>query len=151
MEPLSAVTDEDRYDVVLHVDVDVDLLDTRELRSVRHRLACCEDERLFRRRVAGARQLDADAVQLLDVGRDRRERRHERGLIAERPVSVEPTAQLALLAPRESGDPLRFLRVPLDQRQRLQHRVVDARRDLGALVAPDPRRSLGVALESEPP
>ena len=39
----------------------------------------------------------------------------------------------------------------LDQRERLQHRVVHTRRDLGALVRPDPREALRVLLPSEPP
>ena len=66
-------------------------------------------------------------------------------------VGVEPAAQLPLLAARERGDAARLARVPLDQRQRLQHRVVHARGDVGALVAADPRGALGIALEREPP
>ena len=41
--------------------------------------------------------------------------------------------------------------MPLDQRQRLQHGVVHARGDVGALVAADPGGALGVAVEREPP
>ena len=105
-----------------------------------------------RRRVARARELDADAVELLDVGRRGRERRDERGaVVAERPRGVEPAAQLPLLAPSERGDATRLARVTLDERERLQHRVVDARGDVGALVRADPRGALGVALEREPP
>ena len=49
------------------------------------------------------------------------------------------------------ADPPRLVRMPLDQRQRLQHGVVHARRDVRALLAADPRRALGVAVEREPP
>jgi len=41
--------------------------------------------------------------------------------------------------------------VTLDERQRLQHRVVDARSHVGALVRADARGALGIALEREPP
>ena len=122
----------------VHLGVDVDLLDPGELRGVRHRLARGEHER--RRRPGSRRRWPArrDAVQLLDVGRDRaRARRRARRTRRRAVVAVEPAAQLALLPPRERRDAPRLLRVPLDQRERLQHRVVHARRDLGALVAAD--------------
>ena len=135
--------------------VDVDLLDACELGRVRHRLAGCEDdgaERPVDGTVARARDLDANAVKLLDVAGGRRERRHERGVrVADRLVAVEPAAELALLPARQRGDAARLVRVALDQRQRLQHRVVHARGDVGALVAADPGGALGVAVDREPP
>src|SRR6185436_6620011 len=117
-----------------------------------HRLAGGEHDGVLRRRIARAGELDANAVELLDVGRGRRERRNERGaVVAERPRSVEPAAQLSLLAPRQRGDAARLARVTLDQRQRLQHGVVDALGHLGALVRADAGGALGVALERKPP
>ena len=142
-KPDAAVADEHRDLVVGHLDVDVDLLDARELGGVRHRLARGEHDRAVGRRrgVARARELDAHAGSVLDVGRRGRERRDERGaVVPERPVGVEPAAQLALLPARERGDAVRLARVPLDERERLEHRVVDARGDVGALLAADPGR-----------
>ena len=91
-------------------------------------------------RVARARQLDAHAEHVLHVRCRGRERRDDRGaVVPERPVGVEPAAQLALLAACERGDALRLVGVALDERERLEHRVVDARGDVGALLAADPR------------
>ena len=152
IEAGAAIAHEDGDLLVRHVRVDVDLLDAGELCRVRHRLARGEHDRGLRWRITGARELDADAVELLDVGRGGRERRDERrAVVAERPRGVEPAAQLALLAPCERGDTTRLARVTLDQRQRLQHRVVHALGHLGALIGADARRALGVALQREPP
>ena len=73
------------------------------------------------------------------------------GWFAHRAVAVEPAAQLPLLPARERGHAPRVVRVPLDQRQRLEHGVVDARRHVGSLLAADPRGALGVALDGKPP
>ena len=103
-------------------------------------------------RIARVRELDADAVEVLDVSRCGRERRDEGGaVVAQRPRAVEPASQLPLLAPGQRGDATRLTRVTLDERERLQHRVVDAGSDVGALVRPDARGALGIALEREPP
>ena len=139
--------------VVVGLGVDRDLVGARELRRVRHRLARGEHDGahvVVERAVAAARELDAHAVQLLDLGGRVRERADER--VARRgAVAVEPAAQLALLPPRERGDAARLVGVALDQRERLQHRVVHARGDLGALLDADARRALGVALARELP
>ena len=105
VEAGAAVAHEDRDLLVGDLGVDVDLLDARELGRVRHRLARCQhdgaDGRVDRA-VARARELDAHAVELLDVARCRRERRHERGvLVADRLVVVQPAAELALLPARQ--------------------------------------------------
>src|SRR2546429_261686 len=85
-----------------------------------------------RRFIAAARELAAHPVQLLDVRHGGRERGDERGaVVAERPVRIQPAPQLAFLPARERGDAARLARMPLDERQRLQHRVVDARGDVG--------------------
>ena len=101
VEARAAVAHEHAHRVVRHLDVDVDLLDARELGGVRHRLPCREHERAHGRvdgAVAGARELDPHAVELLDVAGRRLQRRDEgRGLVAERVVGVEPAAELALL------------------------------------------------------
>ena len=64
---------------------------------------------------------------------------------------VEPAAQLALLAAGERRDALRLAGVALDERERLEHRVVDARGDVGALLPADPGAALGVPVEREAP
>ena len=100
VEADASVVDEHRHLVVRDLGEDVDRLDPRELGGVRHRLARDEHERLADRAVAGARQLDSNAVHLFDVRGDVRQRGDERGgLVAERPLAVEPAAQLALLPP----------------------------------------------------
>ena len=155
VEARAAVAHEDGDLLVGDLGVDVDLLDARELGRVRHRLARRQHDGAdggIDRAVARARELDAHAVELLDVARRRRERRHERRvLVADRLVVVQPAAQLALLPARQRRHPARLGCMPLDQRQRLQHRVVHPRGDVGALVAADPGGALGVAVERESP
>ena len=155
VEARAAVAHEDGDGVVGDLGVDVDLLDPGELGGVRHRLARGEHERaggVVDRAVARARDLDPHAVELLDLGCRGRERGDERGaLVSERPVGVQPAAQLPLLAARERRHPARLRGMALDQRERLQNRIVHARGDLRALLAADPGGALGVALEREAP
>ena len=66
-------------------------------------------------------------------------------------IAVEPAAQLALLPARERGDAPLIAGAPLDERERLQDGVVNARCHLGALLTADARRALLVALEGELP
>ena len=61
-------------------------------------------------------------------------------------LGVEPAAELAFLAPCELRDALRVVRLALDERERLQHGVVDAGGDLCALLRADASRALCVAL-----
>ncbi len=108
VEAGAAIADEHADRVVRDLRVDVDLLDAGELGCVRHRLACGEHERAHRRidrAVTGARQLDAHAVELLDVACRRCERRrHRSAVVAERLVAVQPAAQLSLLPARQRRD-----------------------------------------------
>ena len=113
VEPGASVAHEDRDLLVGDLGVDVDLLDARELGRVRHRLARRQHDRAdggVDRAVARARELDAHAVELLDVARRRRERGHERGVVvADRLVAVQPAAQLALLPARQRRHPPRLV------------------------------------------
>ena len=59
--------------------------------------------------------------------------------------AVEPAAQLAFLAAGQPRDLARLLALLLDQRERLQHGVVQVRGDLGAFVGAD----AGLALVGE--
>ena len=77
--------------------------------------------------------------------------RGERAGGARLAVGVEPRAQLALLPPRERRDASRVVRLALDQGERLQHRVVDAGGEVGALLDANAGVALGVALAYEPP
>ena len=80
------------------------------------------------------------------------ERREQRcGFVAERLVAVEPAAQLPFLPASQGRDPPRVVRVALDERERLQHRIVNAGGDLGPLLGADPSRPLGIPLEREAP
>ena len=93
IEPNAAVAHEDSDLLVTDLRVDVDLLDACELRSVRHRLPCGEDKRGVGRRVTGARDLDAYAVEFLDVGRCRGESSEHRGrVVADGLICVQPAA-----------------------------------------------------------
>ena len=132
--------------VVVRLRVDGDLVDAGELRGVRHRLARGEHELADARRRA-ARRLRSRAR----CGRRAAPRRRPRPPRARRramrrradAAAVEPAAQLALLAARERGDARGLVGVPLDERERLQDGVVDARGDLGALLEPDALGALG--------
>jgi hypothetical protein len=91
-------------------------------------------------------------VQLLDVARRGRQRSDERGrLVAERLVAVEPAAQLPLLPARKRRDATRVVRVPLDQGQGLQHRVVHAGGHVRPLFAADASGALGIPLDRKAP
>ena len=152
VEPGAAVADEDRDLVLAGLHERRDLVGARVLRGVRHRLACGEDESLdalVERRVAGADERDGHAVQLLDLGGRRVDRRAEARSV--RAARVEPRPELALLTARQRRHAARVAGLALDERERLQHRVVDARGHLGALLRADPNRALGVPLRGEPP
>ena len=115
--------------------VDRDLVGARELRGVRHRLPRREDELLVRGvelGSAGGRELDPDAVELLDLGGCVGERVLEGGGVLDA-AAVEPAAKLALLPPRDRRDAMRIVGVPLDERERLEDGVVHTRSDGGAL------------------
>ena len=69
------------------------------------------------------------------------------------PALEEPGAQLALLGPGQAHDVLGIVGRPLDERQRLEHRVVDVGRHLGPLLGQRTRLALGdeVADQAQPP
>ena len=151
IEPGAAVAHVERDAVPVRVEEHRDLVDACVPRGVRHRLACGEHERLqpfVERRVAGAHDVDAHAVQLLDLGGGSLDGAGERAVRRGLAVGIEPRAQLPLLAPRELP---RVAGLLLDERQRLQHGVVHARGELGALLLAHARRALLVALAREPP
>ena len=70
-----------------------------------------------------------------------------------RPALEQPGPQLAFLGPGEAHDVLRVVGRPLDERQRLEHRVVDVGRHLGPLLGQGPRLALGdeVPHQAQPP
>src|SRR5581483_2615933 len=109
----------------------------------------CEHERLRplgERRVAGRHDLDADAVQLLDLRGSLLDRLGEHAFA--RDGGIEPAAELALLPPRE---PARIRGVLLDQRQRLQDGIVHARGEVRALLDADALGALRFPLPGEAP
>ena len=94
--------------------------------------------------VADRDDLDRHAVVVLDLGRGGLERARRALRVGRaRRAAVEPRAQLALLAAGERGDLARVVGALLHQRERLQHRVVQVRGDLGALLRADPLGALG--------
>ena len=88
------------------------------------------------RRVAGGRQLDAHEMRLLDVRHRLGERVGERRRRAVA-AAVQPAAKLPLLPARDRAHARRIVGVSLHERQRLEHRVVDPRRDVRALGEAD--------------
>ena len=101
--------------------------------------------------------IDRHAVLSLDVLLDQPDRVGDRrGLAVDRPwrAAVEqPGAQLALLGPGQLHDLLRIACPPLDQGQRLEHRVVHARGHIGPFLGPDPGLALvdQVPRDAQPP
>ena len=72
---------------------------------------------------------------------------------AGRPALEQPGPQLALLGPGQAHDVLGVVGRALDERQRLQHRVVDVGRHLRPLLGQRARLALGdqVADQAQPP
>ena len=66
-------------------------------------------------------------------------------------VLEQPAAQVALLGPGQRHDRARVVGLALDQRQRLQHRVVQVRGHVGLLLLQDPLAALVVELAQQPP
>ena len=154
IEAAAPVAHEDGDLVLADVDERRNLIRTGVLRGIRHRLAGGEDDcfhAVVHRNVAGADELDRDAVELLDLGCGGVHGRGEPAGVGCAWIGVEPGAQLALLPSRERGHAARIARLALDECERLQHRIVDASRHLGTFLRADPARSLGVPLGGEPP
>src|SRR5215210_4934843 len=153
IETDAAVAHEDARPIFARLHVHRDDFDARELRCVRHRFASGEYERrepLVEGRVAGADDVYANFVELLDFGCGRVDGTDERGVVVGVPP-VQPAAQLALLLARERRDAARVVGVALYQRERLHYGVVDASRDFGSLLRPGPREPLRVSLPCKSP
>jgi hypothetical protein len=135
-DPAAAIAHVERDPCVSGVQEDRDLLDARVPRGVRHRLASREHERLralVERCITGAHDVDAHAVQLLDLRCRRFDRACERPLRSRCAVGIEPRAELALLPACEAPGVGRIL---LDQRQRLEDGVVHPRSEVCTLTLP---------------
>ncbi len=101
------------------------------------------------RHVADGDDLDAHGVQVLDLGGDAAQRRGQRGG-GRHLVVVQPGTQVALLGSGEPGDGPRVFGLLLDQREGLQHRVVQQRGDVRPLLAADPLLPLGCEVTGQP-
>ena len=110
---------------------------------------------LVERAVADGHHLDGDAVPRLDVPLDLADPLGERGDVGVAGCAPleQPGAQLALLGPGELDDRLRVLGAALDERERLQHRVVHPGGDVGPFLGPRARLPLDhqVAGDPQPP
>ena len=138
--------------LVGRLGVDVDRRAAAELRRVDHRLARGGHERLaalVERRVADDDDLDRHAVGALDLAGHRLQRGGEPVVVALR-GRRQPRAQLALLAAGQRGHLARVVGALLHERERLQHRVVEVRGHLGALLRADALRALGGQRAHEP-
>ena len=113
-------------------------------RSVDHRLARRRHERarLELAHFADRHDLDAHGVLELELARDRAQLGRE---VAREGVGSreEPIAQLALLRAGDAGDLGSGSRAVLDDRESLQHGVMQVRGDLGALLLSSERRAFG--------
>ena len=87
--------------------------------------------------VADRHDLDRDADALLDRGGGGLDRGDQAAACEVLRLAEQPGAQLALLAARQAHR-LGLVAGALDQRQGLQHRVVQVRGHLGALLGADP-------------
>ena len=152
VEAGAAVADE-------HVDrsagglgVDVGALRAGVLGDVDDGLARGEDERaqrLVEVAVADGDDVDDHGVLRLDVGRHLLQRSREGRRVGG--VGLEqPLAQVALLRPREAGDGGGVVGVLLDQREGLQHRVVQVRGHVGALLGAHALGPLRAEVVDEP-
>ena len=86
---------------------------------------------------------------VLDLGGGRAQRAGQAALVGGL-ADVEPRAQVALLRPGQPGHGGRVVGALLDQRQGLQHRVVQVGGDVGPLLGADPLLALGVEVGGEP-
>ena len=105
-------------------------------RGVAQRLARGGGERLggpVEPAIPQHRELHDRTRVVLDLG-DRGPQRGAQRLRAELDLARHPRPQLVLLAAREPRDRGRVVRLALDQRERLQHRVVQVRGDAPPLV-----------------
>ncbi len=117
-----------------------------ELGGVEHRLARGRKDSvaaLLERAVADGHDLDRAAHRRLHLGGRRVQGAGERVAGLARVAAGQPAAQLALLAAGKRRHLLGVLRAALDQRERLQHRVVQVRPHVGALLGANALGALG--------
>ena len=154
IEAAAPVAHEDRDLVLSDVDEGRDLLRAGVLRGVRHRLARGEDEcfhPVVDGYVARPDELDRNAEELLDLGCGGIHGCGKPTALGSPLIGVEPGTKLTLLAACQRGHAARIAGLALDERQRLQHRVVDACSHLGTLLRADAACPLGVPLGGQPP
>ena len=87
------------------------------------------------RDVADHHHVDRDAVGVLDLGRGTSAAGRPASAVVR--LAVQQAAQFTFLSTGQPGDLARRLRVALDERQRLQHRVVQMGGQFGPLLRPD--------------
>ncbi len=115
------------------------------LGGVGHRLAGGVDDgsqALSQRAVADVDDVDGDPVGVLGRGGDPAQRAGDGALVGGL-AGVQPGPEVTLLGPGEPGDGGAVVGVLLDQGQRLEHRVVQVRGQVGALLGADPLGPLG--------
>ena len=137
----AAVPDRHLYPLGLDLGVQRDHAGAGPLRRVDRRLAGRGEQRVqvvVERAVADGDDLDGHPVPRLDVPLYLPDALDERGRVpvSERAPLEQPGAQLAFLRPGELDDLLWVVGVPLDKRERLQHRVVHAGGDVGPFLRP---------------
>ena len=138
IETLTAITDEDLDPVIVDLGVDVDLVGSRMLGGIDEGLAHRSDQCLdLIRRVAVPHHdhVHRHAALVLDFGRGSGERCLQRRL--GQLLLVKPAPELAFLAASKLRYRLRIVSMALNQRQGLQHRIVQVRRHIGARVGAD--------------
>ena len=106
-------------------------------------------QRLVEVAVADRDHVDGDPVGVLDLGGGSAQRAGQAALVG-RLLAVQPRPEVALLGPGQPGHRGRVGGVLLDQRQRLQHRVVQVGGHVGPLLGADPLGPLGAQVGGEP-
>ena len=128
-------------------------VDPRVLGHVDQRLAGGRAERgqrVVHRGVADDDVVDDEGVVALHLGDHAGHQPGPGPALADHLRVVQPGAQLPFLAAGQPADRLLVVGVPLDERQRLQHRVVQVGGDGGALLRADARGPLRVAGVQQP-
>ena len=153
IEPLAAVAHEHRHALGRDLGVEVGRGRPRVLGGVDQRLAGGGTERgelLVDRGVADDDRVDDQRVVGLDLGHHARDEPGPGAALAHDLRVVEPGPQLALLAAGQPVDRLLVVGVPLDEREGLQHRVVQVRGHAGPLLRADARGALLGARVQQP-
>ena len=152
VEAAAAVAHEDLDGLVVDLGVDVDARHPGVPGGVGQGLAGRRDDRaqrLVERGVTDRDHVDGHAVGVLDARGGGAQRAGHAALV-DRLLAVEPGAQVALLAAGQPGDGGAVVGGALDQRQGLQHRVVQVGGDVGALLAAHPLLALRGQVGGQP-